>query len=154
MSEISPAKLDRSTATDLFIQKLIQHAYQGTVQDTRKLLEQGPGWPSPEKQDIELHRWFIELDAENQKRALQLVEEAASAAIFHTLAIFDGAAGSLIPGKITELLIQLRVYNSVQQARSHSPAISIELNPAGAPRDELHDLFQHMIARTSLKNRP
>jgi hypothetical protein len=151
MSRTSVTDLNQNTAAALFIKKLIQHAYHGTIRDIKKLLERGPSWPSPAERDVELHNWFTELDAESRDLVLQVVEETASAVIFHTLTIFDGVAGTLLPGKITELLIELRVYDGVKQIRSRTPSISVELNPRGVPSDELHDLFQHMLAQHSSK---
>ena len=81
MSKISVADLDQNKAAALFIQKLIRHAYHGTIQDTKKLLERGLSWPSPQERLVELHKWFTKLDADGQTQVLQVVEEAASAAI-------------------------------------------------------------------------
>lgn len=145
MKQGEQIQLNRDAVTTMLIDRLVRHAYQGSVEDTMRLLNAGPRWPNPSARQIEMHNWFVSAEHNDQEQVRRIVEEVAYSAIFHTLTIFDGVVGTFIPDKITELTIRFQVYDHLDALRSDAPTYAVDINPPNEPTEDLHDLFQEAV---------
>lgn len=123
-------QLDRDKAAGIFIDSLIAHAYQGAVHTIVELLNNVPRGLKNSERWVNLHRWYAQLSQQDQSNVRAIIEEATSSAVFNTLNIFDGTAGTLIRGKYVDLLIRMLVYADSNSWRDESPEIIVDLNPS------------------------
>jgi hypothetical protein len=141
MIKRSKSLTNRVSAIRLFIDKLVRRAYLGTIQDKLSLLSGTDDSALTSDSDKQLRQWFITLSRDQQKYVEQIIEMTAYSAIFQTLTVIDGVAGTLIAGQNTHLSLSLQLYPDDESWHKRSPSVSYELNPADGSVDELHIHF-------------
>ena len=74
-----------------FVDGIRIRAMDGAVRGTISTLKEPPG-RKPHPKDIELSKWYLNLDENNQDMVRRAFAEVAHAAVFGVFAVLDGAA--------------------------------------------------------------
>lgn len=132
---------DRANAVRLFIRTVIQHAYDGVIEDIVSNLENGPPGQKPAQHTVDLHKWYCQLDNQDQQNIKRIIEESVHSAIFAALVILDGDAGGYpITGKLSDFALYLQTYADTNAEEIDTSQMSTKINPWNATED-MHDIF-------------
>lgn len=92
---------------------------------------------------VALHQWYRRLDDQDREYVLAVVRDAVDAAVFGCLVLLDGAAGTAIPGKMSDFALYLQTYAGSTRD-PESVEFSVRFNPPAITED-LHDMFQRLL---------
>jgi hypothetical protein len=135
-----------SEATAIFLDRLINRAYDGAIRIVNKLLEQGPPGRKKAPAKMILHQWFQGLNSQDQEHVKAVIRETAYSAVFGCLVLLDNKTGGYpVKGKISDFSLCLQIYESDEAQGAYSPQTSIRLNLSYTD-DDLHDLFQIILS--------
>jgi hypothetical protein len=136
--ERSPEQL---TATTDFIERIILRAYEGTIRDSRELLENGPAGRKPAEEKVSLHQWFSQLAEDDREQVHRAVRNAVEAALFGVFVVLDGASGGWpIEGEISDFALYRQAYADYDAEKADAPKARVKINGLSMSED-LHDLF-------------
>jgi hypothetical protein len=132
----------REETAGTFIRMLIQHAYDGAIEEIRSILHEGPPGREPAEDVRALHAWFRTLASDDQEMTLRVVREAVDAVLFRTLVFLDGAWGGYpVVGEVSDFALYLQMYGDEDALAADTPRASVRVNPRFATED-LHDMFR------------
>ena len=135
----------RINVAERFINLLITHVRNGSVDDIMSVLEEGSLGKEPSPSSLAHHSWFRNLDHESHVNIRTIVQEAIDNALFSVLVILDGAAGGYpLKGQLSDYALYVQAYSNEKAYVSDEPHIAVRLNPANSTED-LHDIFRWML---------
>lgn len=142
-------ELDRTSATQIFMDFLIKCARDGSIKGLLSVLEKGPGGMKPPEKGIAWHEWFQTLDDQSKEKVQEIIQEAVDFALFEVLVVFDGATGGYpVKGELSDFALYLKTYQDKSARKADLSQVSIRLNPADATED-LHDIFRWTLEETA-----
>src|SRR5512143_1062351 len=77
----------------IFLEMLIERAYDGAISSMTLILEKGPPGRRPPEELTLLHRWFESVDTKSKKYVQAVVRESVNSAVFGCLVLLDGMTG-------------------------------------------------------------
>lgn len=137
--------LTREEAAQLFVNRLVARAYDGTVQGALIVLDKGPAGGRPLAENVRLHEWYQRSDEETRARIKDLIRYCAHSAVFGCCALLDGVTGGYpIPGSVSNFSLYLKVFATHEDEDRDEPQFSIRISPE-ARGEDLHDLLNGML---------
>ncbi len=133
-------------AISRFLEKIINHAYDGTIKGLFRILRSGPPGRKKQPELIQLHEWYINLDERSQSIAISLVSEAVKRAIFSVLTVIDNkTVGLPIEGQISDFVLYLQTYENNEAMYNNIAQTSTRINLSYTAGGELHDAFLNLL---------
>ena len=134
--------IDRTSAADLFLLRVLDRARNGVINDLKFRLAQGPPGRKPPSTVTALSDWFRRLSSEDQTRVAEIIRESVDSALFGVLVVLDGLSGGAPnPQVASDFALSLQMYSNEQARDDNAPEISVRINPANTT-EPLHDLFR------------
>ena len=138
--------LNSEEAAYIFLDRIKHNAYDSVIHSMQILLEQGPPGRKKNHKQVELYRWFQDLDEYNRKLVLDVVEESIKLSIFSFLVILDNKiSGSLLENQIADIDVRLSTYDSDNSKFSYSPQLSARINLSYNIDGDLHEKFEKYL---------
>lgn len=132
----------RESATELFLQFVIERARNGVVEDIHGRLAERPAGRRPSPLSVARHEWFRDLSSEDQSRIMAIVRESVDSAIFGVLVVLDGlSGGNPIEGVTSDFSLELQTYTNEEARAGNAAETSVRINPSNTT-ELLHDLFR------------
>lgn len=134
--------IDRTSAADLFLSRVIDRARNGVINDLGARLAQGPPGRKPSPIVAALSDWFGRLSSEDQAHVMEIIRESVDSALFGMLVVLDGLSGGAPDPRVaSDFALSLQMYSNEQARDDNAPEISVRINPANTT-EPLHDLFR------------
>jgi len=149
MSEISE---ETRTAIDIFLSKIIDHAYNGAIIGIRKILEKGPSGRAKQVKKNMIYNWYQKLDENDRQIVLDLIEESVKLSIFSFLVVLDNKAGGPPLDQNSDFALYLQTYESDNEMFNYSPSNQTRVNMSYTIGGELHDEFNYRISKLNSEN--
>ncbi len=143
MSKPLPTKQE---AADIFLKKILNHGYQGSVQGQTSVLEKGPPGKKPPQHTIELYQWFQQLDQQDRNNVLAIIRETAKLAVFGCLVVLDNmTVGYPLEGELSDFAVYLQTYENADARKANISKRFIRINPASTLDEDLHDMMIYAL---------
>ena len=122
-----------------FVKSMVKRSYRAAIANTAELLEKGPTGRVPNRDEDELHKWYMLLD-ENDKAMIQRVIDAtAFSAVFGSLVVLDNKYGGYpIEDKLSDFAVCIRWYENFEDFAAERFADEVRINNG---TKDLHDLL-------------
>jgi hypothetical protein len=140
-------RLSRNEAAAEFLRQFIYCSYDGAIEVATSLLSNGPPGLQPDRSLLALHEWYKTLDSQSQEHLLTLVRKTAHSAAFGTLCMFDGVSIAVtIADQPVDFAFFLQGYADLDAMWADRPEYSVRINPLDKRGEELHHLFNQLLA--------
>jgi hypothetical protein len=145
MDEITKASKDAAT---IFLRRVIDYSYHGSINGVQKLLEKGPTGRAIQPKKLELYEWYEKLDERERQMVLSIVEETAKNSVFSFLVVLDNKAiGPPIEDRSSDFAIYLQTYENDNDRFIYSPKTITRINRSYSIDGDLHDEFAYLLHR-------
>jgi hypothetical protein len=143
MDELTKASIE---AANIFLGRIFDHAYQGSINGVRSLLEKGPVGRAKQPEKLELYDWYQNLDLRDRQLVLSVIEETAKLSIFSFLVVLDNKdIGPPIVDRSSDFALYLQTYENDDDMFIYSPKKMTRVNRSYSIDGDLHDEFVYIL---------
>ncbi len=132
-------------AQRIFLQKIVNRTYSGTLETMDAFFEKGPVARKPTTTDIDLFEWYQKLTLDEKHLVQKICQKTAYSALFGTLVILDNLTGGYpANGEISDFALFLQIYDNKNDIAVDQPKEKLRINPSSSIND-LHDSLGEFI---------
>ena len=133
-------------AMTLFMDKVLELVYSGTLNGICNLLESGPPGRAKQSEIRSIHNWFLSLDEQGKSYVLAIVKEAIESTVFSFLVVLDNKTiGMPLIDHISDFAVSIQTYEDKEHLFNYQAKESVRLNLSYTVNGELHEKFISLI---------